>query len=247
MRRTINGQEAELGFQLRRALSRRYTPTILTDLDFADDLALISSEIDQAQEFLSRLETEANQVGLHLNAKKTEVMAFGQDRAPNIQSSSNNTLKVVDNFKYLGGWMQSSEKDISVRKALAWTACHKLKQIWSSSLNRNIKIRLFLATVESVLLYGSETWTLTKTLEKQLNGTYTRLLRMATNTSWNLRLTNNSTRSCPSCHQKLHKGDLDWLVTVSATKKKLLTNLYCGNRPRAEQIEDVDLLTTLTT
>ena len=48
----------------------------------------------------------------------------------------------------------------------------------------------FKATVESVLLYGAETWTLTKTLQKGLDGCYTRLLRHALNIKWQQRLTN---------------------------------------------------------
>ena len=59
-----------------------------------------------------------------------------------------------------------------------------------SKLRRQIKERLFIATVESVLLYGSETWTLTKTMEKQINGCYTRMLRMAMNVSGNDHITN---------------------------------------------------------
>ena len=81
-------------------------------------------------------------------------------------------IKIVENFKYLGSWMKSSEQDIKVRKVLAWEACHKLNQVWSSPLKRYIKVRLFLATAESVLLYESNTWTLTKKLEQQLDGTY---------------------------------------------------------------------------
>ena len=77
-----------------------------------------------------------------------------------------------------------------MRKALAWSACHKLRKVWSSKLRRQIKERLFIATVESVLLYGAETWTLTNTMEKQLNGCYTRMLRMAFNVSYKDRLTN---------------------------------------------------------
>ena len=46
------------------------------------------------------------------------------------------------------------------------------------------KIKLFRATVEPILLYGSETWTLSKKLEKRLDGTYTRLLMRAQNPSW---------------------------------------------------------------
>ena len=86
--------------------------------------------------------------------------------------------------------MRSSEQDIKVRKALAWDACHKLNRVWSSPLKSNIKVRLFLATVESVLLYGSNTWTLTKKFEQQLDGTYTRMLRKALNVSWRQHTTN---------------------------------------------------------
>ena len=52
--------------------------------------------------------------------------------------------------------MKSTEDDIKVRKALAWTACHKLRKMWTSSLKRSIKVRLFIATVESVCLYNSK-------------------------------------------------------------------------------------------
>ena len=45
-------------------------------------------------------------------------------------------------------------------------------------------------TVESVLLYGCETWTLIKTLLKQLDGTYTRILRMILNVHWSPKVTN---------------------------------------------------------
>ena len=53
-----------------------------------------------------------------------------------------------------------------------------------------MKVRDFTALVESVLLYGSETWTMTKRLNKMVDGCYTRMLRMALNVSWKQRLTN---------------------------------------------------------
>ena len=94
-------------------------------------------------------------------------------------------------FSEFSEFSESTEKDVNVRKALAWSACHKLRKIWSSNLKRQIKIRLFVSTVESVLLYGSETWTLTNTLTKQIDGMYTRMLRMVKNISWRDHLTNN--------------------------------------------------------
>ena len=62
-------------------------------------------------------------------------------------------------FVYLGVWITTTERDLGVREAKAWAVCHKLK-MWKSDLRRELKIHLFVATVESILLYGSETWTL---------------------------------------------------------------------------------------
>ena len=56
-----------------------------------------------------------------------------------------------------------------------------MPKIWKSDLRKAIKVRLFTALIESVLLYGSETWTMTKRLNKVLDGCYTRWLRMALN------------------------------------------------------------------
>ena len=84
----------------------------------------------------------------------------------------------------------SSEKDFEIRKALAWSACHKMKSIWNSKLSRKMKIRIFKATVESVLLYGCPTWTVNKVLERRMDGCYTRMLRMVLNISWKEKLTN---------------------------------------------------------
>ena len=46
------------------------------------------------------------------------------------------------------------------------------------------------ATVESVLVYGSISWTLTSALEKKIDGSYTRMLRAALNKSWTDHLSN---------------------------------------------------------
>ena len=46
---------------------------------------------------------------------------------------------------------------------------------------KRIKIRLFQATVKSILLYGTELWTITEFLKKRIDGCYRRMLRMALN------------------------------------------------------------------
>ena len=47
-----------------------------------------------------------------------------------------------------------------------------------------MKRSFFQAAVVSILLYGCTTWTLTKWLEKKLDGNYTRMLRAISNKSW---------------------------------------------------------------
>jgi hypothetical protein len=48
-------------------------------------------------------------------------------------------------------------------------------------LPNSLKLRYFRAAVETILLYGCATWSLTKAEEKSLNGTYTRMLRKVYN------------------------------------------------------------------
>ena len=54
-----------------------------------------------------------------------------------------------------------------------------MNKIWKSNLANNLKRNFFRATVESVLVYGATIWTLTTSLEKSLDGNYTRMLRVA--------------------------------------------------------------------
>ena len=93
-------------------------------------------------------------------------------------------LKLVDKFTYLGSSVSSTEKDIETRLTKAWTAINKLSIIWKSDLTDKMKRSFFQAAVTSILLYGCTTWTLTKRLEKKLDGNYTRMLRAILNKSW---------------------------------------------------------------
>ena len=93
-------------------------------------------------------------------------------------------LKLVDKFTYLGSSVESTEKDIETRLTKAWTAINRLSIIWKSDLTDKMKRSFFQAAVTSILIYGCTTWTLTKRLEKKLDGNYTRMLRAILNKSW---------------------------------------------------------------
>ena len=128
---------------------------------------------------------------MFINVGKTKVMTLNiNDQAGDLRSRSGETIENVDDFIYLGSWIEGTERDIKVRKGKAWGALHRLKVIWNSELSKSLKIRLFIAACESVLLYGSETWTLTKAQEKRLDGTYTKMLRMVLGVSWRDKVSN---------------------------------------------------------
>ena len=164
---------------------------------------------------------------------KTEYILIG-DWGNKIQKTikikNGNLNKVVD-YKYLGSWLFSSEKDFKVRKDLAWRAIIRLFRIWKADhISREIKVNLFRATVESILLYNATTWTMTKTLEKSLDGAYTKLLRYALNIKWTDHITN-----------KILYGDLS-PVSVRLRERRLIFAGHCWRSSESARQPISDLL-----
>ena len=93
-----------------------------------------------------------------------------------------------------------------------------------------MKRSFFQAAVASILLYGCTTWTLTKRLEKKLDGNYTRMLRAILNKSW---------QQHPTRHQLYgHLPPITKTIQVRETR-------HAGHcwRSRDELISDVLLWT----
>ena len=128
------------------------------------------------------MERAATGIGLHVNAHKTEYMCYNQ--TGDISTLDWTSLKLVDKFTYLGSSVSSTEKDIDTRLTKAWTTINRLSIIWKSDLTDKMKCSFLQAAVVSILLYGCTTWTLTKRLEKKLDGSYTRMLWAILNKSW---------------------------------------------------------------
>ena len=169
-----------LDYVLKR--SKRYPAKTITDADYADDLALLANTPNQAETLLHSLERAAAGIGLHVNAHKTEYMCYNQ--TGNITTLDGASLRLVDKFTYLGSSVSSTENDIDTRLTKAWTDIDRLSIIWKSDLTDEMKCSFFQAAVVLILLYGCTTWTLTKRLEKKLDGNYTRMLRAILNKSW---------------------------------------------------------------
>ena len=111
--------------------------------------------------------------------------------------------------------------------------CRAVKfRIWLvlSDLTDKMKRSFFQAVVASILLYGCTTWTLTKRLEKKLDGNYTRMLRAILNKSW---------RQHPTRHQPY--GNLPTITKTIQVRRTRHTG-HCW-RSRDELVSDVLLWT----
>ena len=138
--------------------------------------------------------------------------------------------KLVGKFTYLGSSFSSTEKGIDTRLTKARTATDRLLIIWKSNLTDKMKCSFFQAAVVSILLYGCTTWTLTKRLEKRLDGNYTRMLRAILHKSW---------RQHPTRHQLY--GHLSPITkTIQARRTRHAGHCW---RKKNELISDVLLWT----
>ena len=104
--------------------SRRYPPKTITDVDYADNIAILANTPNQAETLLERA---AAGIGFHVNAHKTEYMCLNQ--AGDISTLEGTSLKLADKFTYRGSSVSSTEKDIDTRLTKAWTAIDKLSII----------------------------------------------------------------------------------------------------------------------
>jgi len=75
MRTATKGAE-NLGLTITKRQSWRFPAAYLTDTDFADDIALLSDNIEDAQTLLTLVVNAANKVGLNINEDKTEYMSY---------------------------------------------------------------------------------------------------------------------------------------------------------------------------
>ena len=110
-------------------------------MDYANDIELLANTPDQAKTQLHSLEQAAADIGLHVNAHKTEYMSFNQ--TGDISTLNGSPLKLVDKFTNLGSSVSSTETEINTRLGKAWTAFDSLSVIWKLDLTDKMKRSFF--------------------------------------------------------------------------------------------------------
>lgn len=166
---------------------------ILEDLDYADDLCLLSHTHQDMQTKLNDLRREAGGTGLKINCAKTQEMRSGVANQTPLRIGADD-VKRVHNFTYLGSVVSEvggTEEDITSRIAKARATFAQLRPVWQSrKLTRRIKLKIFRSNVKSVLLYGCETWKVTKTISQRLQVFVNRCLRQILGIHWPEKISN---------------------------------------------------------
>ena len=200
----------------------------LEDLDFADDISLLSHRHQDAQEKLCRVAEEAVKTGLQINIGKTEAMRVNNKQQDPLQLNQEN-IKEVDKFVYLGSVVSKdggTDEDIKCRINKARHAFNTLRPIWrSTALSLRNKIRIFNTNVKSVLLYGSETWRVTKTSTHKLQTFTNRCLRNILNIRWPETISNEqlwATTNQTPMETEIKKRKWSW---IGHTLRKPETNI----------------------
>ena len=148
---------------------------------------------------------------------------MGQDLSsiPSI-SIGDYILEVVGDFTYLGSTISrnlslDAKLNTQIIKAVAAMAC-LAKRVWENSmLTINTKMKVYQACMLSILLYGSEAWTLYSCQECRLNAFHLHYLERILGITWQDCVPNKNVLAqagIPSMFALLTQRCLHWLGHV---------------------------------
>ena len=133
----------------------------LEDLDFADDICMLSHRRNDMQEKLLKLEQISKVAGLKINVSKTKLIRVGDTVSGNFKVN-NQDIEEVKEFCYLGSIINNSggtDPDVERRVRLAKQMFGVMNSIWrSTKISQNLKLKLYRSNCKAVLLYACETW-----------------------------------------------------------------------------------------
>ena len=172
----------------------QWTPwTQLEDLDFADDLALLSHTHDQMQAKTSAINSISASIGLKIHPGKSKVLRVGAPEREQIKIEEH-ALEEVESFCYLGSIIDKeggTAAEIKARIGKAQGAFISLSKLWrTKDISLGTKLRIFNSNVKSVLLYGCETWNASSSCIKRIQVFINKCLRRLLRIRWTDRIRN---------------------------------------------------------
>ncbi|EYC18152.1 hypothetical protein Y032_0028g1704 [Ancylostoma ceylanicum] len=141
---------------------------------FADDVVLVASKPETLQSLLNEMCHLTKRIGLKIHPGKTKWMKNAH--CDDFEIKLNNQLvERVEHYVYLGQAIRMDNDlrlELSRRRKAGWTAFSKIDVLLKSKdIPARTKSQLFHSSVLPALLYGCETWNLTKAEERCLQVT----------------------------------------------------------------------------
>ena len=110
----------------------------LDDLDFADDIALLSHNQQQMQDKLTQVEKTAAETDLIISTKKTKVFKANTNNQVNLNVNST-SLEEVDNYTNIGSVVDNTGgSDLDILKTRIGKARTAFRMMGTISLNTRI-------------------------------------------------------------------------------------------------------------
>lgn len=176
---------------------------ITIELHYADDINKLSTNKDEIDQTLQQYPDKLARRGLLINHDKTEQYVISENGNQNWKKC-----------KILGTCLDT-EVEIKKRKTLAIEAAKNLKPIFENKkIWKTTKSRVFDTYVSSVFLYNASTWTMTKTMENQIDSFQRKMIRInVLNIKWPKKISNENlykaTKIVP-WSSKIKKQRLNW-------------------------------------
>ena len=193
------------------------------ELQYADDCALISHSPEGLQEAITKLSHLYTRFGLEINVRKTEVLSWCTNNPATAHITINSTpLPTTSSFKYLGTHISDDcklDSEINYRISQASRAFGRLQTrvFKNQNLKTQTKIGVYSAVCLSILLYGSEAWTLYARHLRTLEAWHIRSLRFILNVTWRDKLTHEEIfrrTGSSSLESQLGRRQLRWIGHV---------------------------------
>ena len=183
--------------------------------------------------------------GLKINIEKTECMVVtnlseNPDCSIRIEQE---LVKQVDEFKYLGSTLTTDARcdtEIKRRIGIAKTAFRKMNNLLTNSrISIETRKRAVKTYVWSTLLYGSETWTVSREMERRLDAVEMWCWRRMLRVSWTARRTNvdiletiGSRRELVAVLRRRQMAFLGHIMRANGLENLAITGRISGNRGR---------------
>ncbi|VDO69449.1 unnamed protein product [Schistosoma margrebowiei] len=173
----------------------QWTDTMqLDELDFTDDLALLSQSQQQMQEKTTRVATASAAVDLNIHKGKSKILRYNM-ACTNRITHGKEAFEDVKTFTYLGNIIDEhggSDADVKARIDKERATYLQLENIWDSKqLATNTKVRIFNTNIKTVLLYVAEIWRTTNTITQKIQVFITNCLRKILRICWPDTVSNN--------------------------------------------------------